>query len=92
MNKKTVKDIDLKKRIVIMRVDYNVPLDDKHEVTDKTRIEASLETVNYILKKQDAKANPNKPSWKTKGASKSRSLVFRPVNPLVIIPKDLAWG
>ncbi len=52
MNKKTVRDIDLKEKTVIMRVDYNVPLNDKHEVTDKTRIEASLETINYVLEQK----------------------------------------
>jgi len=48
MNKKTVKDIDLKGKRVIMRVDFNVPMD-KGVVTDDKRIKASLPTVNYVL-------------------------------------------
>ncbi len=48
MDKKTVKDIDLKGKRVIMRVDFNVPMD-KGVVTDDKRIKASLPTVKYVL-------------------------------------------
>src|SRR3972149_4639187 len=48
MNKKTVKDVDLKGKRVIMRVDFNVPMD-KGVVTDDKRIKASLPTIQYIL-------------------------------------------
>ncbi len=51
MNKVTVKDLDLKDKKVIVRVDYNVPLDEKGYITDDARIKASLETINYILEK-----------------------------------------
>ena len=51
MNKMTVKDVDLKGKKVIVRVDYNVPLDDKLNITDDIRIKASLPTLEYILSK-----------------------------------------
>ncbi len=51
MEKVTVQDLDLKDKKVIVRVDYNVPLDGDGNITDDARIKASLETLNYILKK-----------------------------------------
>ncbi len=49
MNKKTVKDIDLKGKKVFVRCDFNVPMDEKQNITDNTRIKAALPTIKYLL-------------------------------------------
>ena len=49
MNKKTVKDIDLKGKKVFVRCDFNVPMDENQNITDKTRIVAALPTIKYLL-------------------------------------------
>jgi len=48
-SKKTVKDIDLKGKRVLLRADYNVPVDDSGRITDDFRIEQSLPTIRYLL-------------------------------------------
>ena len=47
---KLLTQINFKNKIALIRVDYNVPLNKKLEVTDDTRIKNSLETINYIIK------------------------------------------
>ena len=47
--KKSLKDITLNGKTVLMRADFNVPLDDDKNITDDSRIRAALPSVNYIL-------------------------------------------
>jgi phosphoglycerate kinase len=49
MAKLTIKDVDLKGKSVLMRADFNVPLDEALKITDDTRIRATLPTIKYIL-------------------------------------------
>ena len=52
MNKKTVKDIDLKGKKVFVRCDFNVPMDENQNITDNTRIKAALPTIKYLLEQK----------------------------------------
>ena len=49
MNKKTIKDINVKNKNIFLRVDYNVPLNDKLQILDDTRIKESIPTIKYLL-------------------------------------------
>jgi len=51
MNKKTIEDIDVKGKKVIVRVDFNVPLNEKREITDDKRIVGALPTIKYLVEK-----------------------------------------
>lgn len=49
MNKKTVRDIDLKDKKVFLRCDFNVPMDENKNITDNRRIVSSIPTIKYLL-------------------------------------------
>ena len=49
MDKKTIKDIDVKGKKVFVRVDYNVPFDEHQNITNDTRMVRTLPTINYLL-------------------------------------------
>ena len=52
--KKTVKDIDLKGKKVLVRCDFNVPMDEEKNITDTTRIIAAIPTIKYLLENECA--------------------------------------
>lgn len=49
LTKKTVKDVDVKGKSILLRCDFNVPLDKLGNITDTKRIDESLDTVNYLI-------------------------------------------
>ena len=51
--KRTVKDLaNLKGKVVLLRVDFNVPIDENGKILDATRIVQTLPTIKYLIEKQ----------------------------------------
>ena len=51
LNKLTVRDLDVENKKVLLRCDFNVPLDNKHNITDAKRIDEALKTIEYLREK-----------------------------------------
>src|SRR6186713_3131466 len=49
--KRTLEDLAVQNKKVLVRVDYNVPLDEQGRITDDTRVKETLPTIQYLLEK-----------------------------------------
>ena len=49
LNKKSVEDIQVNGKKVLVRCDFNVPLDENRNITDETRIDGALPTIKYLI-------------------------------------------
>jgi len=52
MQKKSIRDVDVQKKRILIRVDFNVPQDDEGNITDDIRIRESTFTIDYILRRE----------------------------------------
>ena len=50
LNKKTVEDIDVSGKRVLVRCDFNVPFDDDGNISDTKRIDEAMKTIDYLVK------------------------------------------
>lgn len=71
LNKKTLKDLNVSGKLVLVRVDYNIPMDEDLKITDNIRIRSSLPTINYLLE-HDAKVILMSHLGRPKGEPKSK--------------------
>ena len=81
MNKKTIRDVDLSGKKVLVRVDFNVPLDGD-TVTDDTRIRAAVPTIQYILEQKTKAVILTSHLGRPKGERKP-DMSLKPVVPIL---------
>ena len=79
MQKMTVRDINVKGKKVIIRVDFNVPLDESFHITDDRRIAAALPTIQYVLSQGAAKVILMSHLGRPKGAGFEKEFSLAPV-------------
>lgn len=79
MNKKTIKDVSIKGKKLIIRVDFNVPLDEQGHITDDRRITASLPTIQYALKQGASKVILMSHLGRPKGIGFEAAFSLKPV-------------
>lgn len=77
MNKQTLRDLNLDNKKVIVRVDFNVPMDDELEISDETRIATAMPTIKFLLGK-NAKIILMSHLGRPKGKANSR-LSLKPI-------------
>ena len=70
---KTVDSINFSNKRAVVRVDFNVPLNDKFEVTDATRIKAAIPTLKKILK--DIEDEVNSSGFKSYSGEKQNDIL-----------------
>jgi len=79
MQKMTVRDINIKSKKVIIRLDFNVPLDESFHITDDRRIQASLPTIQYVLAQGASKVILMSHLGRPKGTGFEKAFSLAPV-------------
>ncbi len=92
MDKKTIRDVDLSGKRVLMRVDFNVPLDGD-KVSDDTRIRAAVPTIKYVLEQKPKAIILTSHLGRPKGERKPE-LSLQPVAPALadLLGVDVAFA
>jgi len=92
MNKKTMRDVDLSNKRVLVRVDFNVPLDG-NTVTDDTRIRAAIPTLKYILEQKPKAVILTSHLGRPKGEAKPE-FSLKPVVPVLseLLGEDVTFA